>query len=264
MLGFRQSLRQRLLLANVKKVTANQPSPAEREAVAAIFKEMQKLPFANMSFAKKFSMARYVDDQLFSLPASLGTTIATLAVYTSVFLLPVYFYYATPLHLFLSGGDICSQTRHIQLPAGERVAAERFLLQKNRKFAAESFPIPRLCLSQNSAVFDRNESVLLIGRLWRLFGAPPRAVNGYFYPILDRQSGLEFQVNMENFIPSYTVPFLSLEKSLPILLRFEKMLNAIQPADYQLEFKHFGTTTRLGCQNGQPFWNAPQIEESEE
>jgi Zn-dependent protease len=264
MLGFRQNLRQRRLFEKVKTMTANQPQQTEQETVAAIFKEMQKPSFANMSFAKKFSMARYVDDQLFSLSASLGTTIATLAVYTIAFLLPVYFYYGTPLHLFLSGKDICLEARRIQMPAGEYVAAERFLLQKNKKFSAELFPIPRLCFSPNPAAFSKNESVLVIGRLWRLFGAPLKALNGYFYPILDRQSGLEFQVSMEYVMPNYAVPFLSLEKSLPILLRFGKMLNTIKPADFQLEFKSFGTTIRLGCQNGQPFWDAPQAEEKEE
>lgn len=93
-----------------------------------------------------------------------------------------------------------------------------------------------------------------LSRLWQLFGEPLSvSYEGFDYIIKDTDSGMIFTAYSAGSGPAYGGKGDNKEQLIPIIEIFDKMLDAVIPADCEIRFENDFGTMVSGAKDGVPF-----------
>jgi hypothetical protein len=93
-----------------------------------------------------------------------------------------------------------------------------------------------------------------LSRIWNLYGGPADVLyEGFHYTFKDVETGLIFTAYSAGSGPAYGGDFKKKKKLIPIITRFDEMLNKTKNADCEISFETDFGILKVGAKNGKPF-----------
>lgn len=251
--GFKQYFTRRRIMKTLKEQVGNDPrNLSEEDLLKRIFLFLRKRPFQRFPFRKKVQLVGNMESHLqaSAQKASKRTVVFTLAVYLMVLAAPFIYWFSKPFTLpdraFRHPCEVVQNTAKPVDISVERSHFERLDMSRGKE---SFFVCHRFCLAPHVSEGHAGD---FLSRIWALYGKPDDVKNGFSYTFLHRKSGIIFTAYLE-ILPAYGSPAQDVQKTVPVLYRFEELLQQTTPVDCFYIYESPYGTFEVGAANGNPY-----------